>query len=48
VTATINLFKEGYEGYPVPALILGGVVPATAIVVLAFWLQYMKGKGDEA
>jgi NSS family neurotransmitter:Na+ symporter len=36
----------GYGGYPVPALILGGVVPVTAIVVVAFVLQYMKGKGD--
>jgi NSS family neurotransmitter:Na+ symporter len=48
VTATISLFREGYEGYPVPAMILGGVVPASAVVVLAFVLQYMKGKGDEA
>ncbi|MHC4972985.1 MAG: sodium-dependent transporter [Planctomycetota bacterium] len=46
VYATINLFRDGYEGYPVPALILGGVVPVTAIVVVALWLQYMKGKGD--
>jgi NSS family neurotransmitter:Na+ symporter len=46
VLATITLFREGYEGYPVPALILGGAVPVTAIVVVAFLLQYMKGKGD--
>ncbi|MHC4493912.1 MAG: SLC5/6 family protein [Planctomycetota bacterium] len=46
VWATVNLFRDGYEGYPVPALILGGVVPVTAIVVVAFVLQFMKGKGD--
>ena len=46
VLATITLLREGYEGYPAPALILGGVVPVTAIVVVAFLLQYMKGKGD--
>ncbi|MHC4549801.1 MAG: sodium-dependent transporter [Planctomycetota bacterium] len=48
VLASIELFTEGYGGFPLPALILGGVVPVALIVVLAFCLQYMKGKGDDA
>jgi len=46
VLASIDLFTNGYEGYPLAALVLGGVLPVAAIVVAAFGLQYMRGKGD--
>ena len=47
VLSTHTLITEGYEGYPAAALLVSGVLPVAAIIMTAYLLQSMKGKGDE-
>jgi SNF family Na+-dependent transporter len=47
VLAFLKLVDKGYEGYDTMALVYAGVVPALLVLVFAFFLQSMKGAGDE-
>ena len=46
VVATSKRFAGGYGGYPGYALLISGVLPVAMVVVIAFVLQSMKGRGD--
>ena len=47
VLSTYELLTKGYGGYPAAALLVSGVLPVAAIIMTAYLLQQMKGKGDE-
>ncbi|MCF7919762.1 MAG: sodium-dependent transporter [Candidatus Cloacimonetes bacterium] len=42
ITDGVNLFKEGYEGYPVKALLIGGWIPVLLLPIIALLIGSAK------
>ncbi|MFQ5843626.1 MAG: sodium-dependent transporter, partial [Planctomycetota bacterium] len=46
VLNTHNLIVDGYEDYPTWGLLVGGAAPAALVLIAAFLLMNMRGRGD--